>query len=90
MAYSPRALEFAHRRLASLTILSGLGAAEIYDRLLYLSNPVTRAGVPLELVCTSEERTFRICGPYVVCEAYSSRAACWSRRHGRMQQLLDS
>ena len=33
MAYSPRALEFAHRRLASLTILSGLGAAEIYDRL---------------------------------------------------------
>ncbi|CAE6912109.1 unnamed protein product [Symbiodinium sp. CCMP2592] len=34
MACSARALEFAHRRLASLTVLSGLEAAEIYDRTL--------------------------------------------------------
>ena len=34
MACSPSALAFAHKRLASLTILSGLDASEIYDRML--------------------------------------------------------
>ena len=32
MACSTRALEFAHRRLAALTVMSGLEKAEIYDR----------------------------------------------------------
>ena len=33
MACTVRALEFAHRRLAALTVLAGMEADEIYDRL---------------------------------------------------------
>ena len=34
MACSVRALEFAHRRLAALSVMSGLEAAEVYDCML--------------------------------------------------------
>ena len=65
MACSARALEFAHRRLSALSVMSGLEKAEIYDRMYerlrhalilvhsFVSRPAAAALMPLLDLLTS-------------------------------------